>query len=71
MLVYLEEGAVIPALGDYADRHHYVVTIGSVDAFVRQLESVQADMGLEERDFVPIRCVLRHLPARTSKCWTL
>eukprot|EP00035_Acanthoeca_spectabilis_P024306 m.453259 g.453259 ORF g.453259 m.453259 type:complete len:817 (+) comp20467_c0_seq1:229-2679(+) len=57
VLVYLEEGAVIPALGDYADRHHYVVTIGSVDAFVRQLESVQTDMGLEERDFVPIRYI--------------
>lgn len=55
VVVTLEDGAVVPGLRDDPSQFKYIITIGAAETFERQLADAQAEMGLEERDYVSVR----------------
>ena len=48
-MVFLKENA-----GGGDSSSQYFFTVGSIDAFERKLEQAQYDLGLEQKDFVPV-----------------
>jgi AFG3 family protein len=47
--VFLKDSAVS---GDSSSQYYF--TVGSVDSFERKLEQAQYDLGLEQKDFLPV-----------------